>query len=117
MKYELTKPCPHCPFRSDIKPYLTPDRVEEIMESLERSTFTCHLTTVSDEDGDDCGEMRDGPNAQHCAGALILQKKEGESSQMTRIAGRLGMFDPRRLEMDSPVFDSWSDMISAQDDE
>lgn len=118
MDFDLKKPCPHCPFRNDIKPYLSRDRVEELQSALESGrTFTCHKTTVAgDED-----EMVDGPNAQHCAGALILMEKDTDGDpgcmaiQLARIAGRFGLFDPKKLDMDSPVFDSWNDMIEAQE--
>ena len=114
MNYDLKSPCPHCPFRNDINPYLTAERVEEIRESLDRGTFTCHETTVEVDCDDGGGEMKDGPNAQHCAGALILMEKCGESSQMTRIAERLGMYNHKKLNMDSPVFDCWEDMVDCQ---
>jgi hypothetical protein len=33
--YSLTTPCPKCPFRTDVPPYLTCARVVEIARSLE----------------------------------------------------------------------------------
>jgi len=116
MKYDLRKPCPHCPFRNDIKPYLTPERVEEIQDGLYRGTFACHDTTVCSDNGDDDGEMVETKDSQHCAGALILKEKLGESSQMMRIAERLGLYDHRKLDMTSPVYDCFEDMIDAQEE-
>lgn len=110
--YGLKAPCPDCPFRSDVKPYLKADRVREIRRSLVQGEFACHKTTEHDGDGQhipSTGEV-------HCAGALILMEKEGRSSQMTRIAARLGMYDPARLDMDSPVYGSFEEMIRAQPD-
>jgi hypothetical protein len=43
-------------------------------------------------------------------------EKEGRSSQMMRIAERLGMYDHTKLDMDAPIYDSFDDMIDAQID-
>ena len=52
---------------------------------------------------------------QQCAGALIMFQKHGRAFQMAQIAERLGLHDPSRLEMDSPVYESPKDFIDAQD--
>ena len=49
--------------------------------------------------------MEDGPNAEHCAGALIFLEAQEQPNQMMRIAERLGLYDRRKLDMESPVFD------------
>jgi len=82
--YRLTRPCTLCPFRSDIRPYLTKSRVQEIERSLDRAEFPC-----------------------------LLEKLE-RPSQMMRICERIGMYDRRKLDMDAPVFESFEDMIDAQ---
>ena len=108
--YGLTTPCDNCPFRTDVPPYLNPDRVREIERSLVRAEFPCHKTTKHDDDEGyvpSKGEM-------HCAGALILMEREGRSSQMMRIAERLKLYDPRKLDMNAPVFDSFQAMADAQ---
>ena len=112
MNFKLKKPCKDCPFRTDIQAFLRPDRAEEIFLAIteQQATFTCHKTTVESEDG----EMVDGPNAEHCAGALILLEKLDQPNQMMRIAERIGLYDRRELEMESPVFDSGDDFIEAQ---
>lgn len=61
--YALTTPCAQCPFRSDIGAYLTPERVEEIERSLERSEFPCHKTTTHD---DEDGEFVETGKEVHC---------------------------------------------------
>lgn len=116
--YSLTTPCDNCPFRTDIKPYLHPERVEEIRDALVRGEFPCHKTvTYRDGDGEEAEDVRVATDKEiHCAGALILQEKTGHVSQMMRIAERLGMYDHRKLDMDAPVFDSWEEMIEAQND-
>lgn len=116
--YALTTPCKDCPFRTDIRAYLTPERVEEIEQSLVRAEFPCHKTTrVSDGDDDDCeGGSCYTPSGKeiHCAGALILLEKLKRPSQMMRISERLGMYDRRKLDMAAPVFDSFEEMSAAQ---
>lgn len=118
---DMTRPCPKCPFRSDIPGYLRRSRVREIQHHLTRGDgrFTCHETTVPDDDSDS-GEMYDGPNAKHCAGAMILLHKTGDYNQMMRIAARLlttqpaDPDNPLGLDLDAPVYESFADMIKAQ---
>jgi hypothetical protein len=82
--WSMTTPCNNCPFRNDKPPFgLRPGRVREIAVALERTTFTCHKTTVHNDDDDDPG-MIDGPNARHCAGALILMEKLGREGMQGR---------------------------------
>ena len=77
--------------------------------------FTCHETTV--ESGDDDGEMVDGPNAQHCAGALIMLEKMGTPTQLMRIFERFNRdgkgYASHRLDMDAPVYRNWAAMRKA----
>lgn len=107
--YRMTSPCDNCPFRSDVKPYITPGCVREIERSLSRAEFPCHKTTEHDDDG-----HRARSNDEiHCAGALILLEKEQRPSQMMRVCERLGMYDPSKLNMDAPVYDSFDEMYDA----
>lgn len=94
MKYDLTKPCGNCPFRSD-KPFpLHYERVMEITDGLlyRNIPFSCHKTTTQK------GRSSDYKDAQHCAGALIFLEKQERPHQMMRIAERLGMYDRRKLD-------------------
>jgi hypothetical protein len=85
--------------------------VREIERSLrEGATFSCHKTTKHDDDGEPVRTR----NEMHCAGALILIEKEGWSTQMMRIAERLGMYDASKLDMDAPVYDSFRRMADNQ---
>jgi hypothetical protein len=99
----LTSPCSHCPFRSDIKPYLTKSRVAEIIASCVHGegTFHCHKTLKKKEQ-------------TICAGAIIMAEREGKIPQLLRIIERLGGYDPRKMKMDSPVFKTPEAMIKAQ---
>ena len=84
--------------------------MEEIIDALMRdATFTCHETTVGSEDDD--SEMVDGPNAQHCAGALIFLEHQDAPNQLMRIAERLGSYDRTKLDMDAPVPDCEYELI------
>ncbi len=119
MNYTMTKPCPECPFRRDgegAKPVrLLPARVEEIAGLMlgGRGDFPCHKTTEpddSDEDGGRCVTK----DSVHCAGALIFAEKNETSTQMMRVAGRLGMYDPTKLDAASfaEVFDDMDEMMA-----
>lgn len=107
--YGMVTPCDQCPFRNDIDPYLREGRVREIERSLDRGEFPCHKTVEHDEDGE---PIHSGEQI-HCAGALILMEKEGRSSQMMRIAERIGIYDPSKLNMGAPVFGSFNEMAKA----
>jgi len=101
MKFDLVRPCAHCPFRSDRPFGLRRARCEEIAAGLfERDqTFICHETS------------NDPRNWQHCAGALILHEKLGQPNWRIRFAEFLGLFDPGRLHLDAPVFDNVADFV------
>lgn len=116
--YGMTKPCDNCPFRTDVRPYLRPERVVEIQKSLVQAEFPCHKTTYATggDESDDGTYVRSGKEV-HCAGALILLEKLELPSQMMRICERLGMYDRRKLDMTAPVFDTFEDMIEAQETE
>lgn len=104
MRYTQTSPCNNCPFRSDIDPYLGPERTEEILKGLleQQATFTCHKGIGKPE------------NEQfHCAGAMILLEHMERPNQMMRIMERLGEYDRRKLDMDSPVYVDADDMLDA----
>lgn len=112
MKFNLKKPCANCPFRHTPRFYLAKGRAEEIVQSLTDgsfSTFPCHKTLIYGDDG----EGRRTKKTQHCAGALIMLEHMGISSQMMRIAERLGMYDRRGLDMKAPVFKTSAAMIAA----
>lgn len=112
MKFDMKTPCPHCPFRTDIRPYLTRDRAQEIADGLTRhqQTFSCHETTEHDDDGE--AIIRD--DEQHCAGAMIMLEAMNRPNQMMRIAERFGSYDRRKLSKNPPVFQHVREFIAAQ---
>lgn len=77
--YYMKKPCKHCPFRNDVKPYLHPERAADIAYLAENpySSFACHKTTEYDEDSEE-GEMMVTENSKECAGFLTLRAQAGE---------------------------------------
>jgi len=105
MKFELTKPCANCPFRKDKPFHLCPARAEEIVDSLTRKgqTFPCHKTTEA------TGKTE--KDHQHCAGALIMLEKTETRNQMVLIAERLGMYSRKKLDMESPVYETPQEFI------
>ncbi len=118
----MHKPCNNCPFlRAESAVRLTSARVEEIaglMLNPSGGEFPCHKTTKScedvgcrDEDGE-CGGRHRTQESLHCAGALIFAEKNDNQTQMMRIAGRLGMYDPDRLERREEVFDTIDEMLA-----
>lgn len=98
MKYDMTKPCAKCPFRRGTVMKLTRARIIDLERSLIRhngATFPCHETLDYDVGLDD--EPHHTEKTTHCAGALAYIEKHGVSSQMMRIAERLGMYDRHAL--------------------
>lgn len=71
----MKRPCKHCPFRSDVRPFLHPERAEEIAYSASNrySDFPCHKTTEYD---DDLGDMVETNDSRTCAGFLAMQINE-----------------------------------------
>lgn len=117
----MSAPCSNCPFLKKGGVRLTMGRIEEITSGLLKSqghTFTCHKTTVDadaeDEDEEGVTDRVDGPNAQHCGGALIFAEKNGNQTQMMRFAERLGLYDPAALaalKAHRRIFDSVAEMM------
>ena len=111
MQFRLKRPCPKCPFRTDVKPYLSSERAEEILDSIcdQQQSFSCHETTQFDDEG----ECERSDKEQHCAGALILLERMESPNQIMRIAERLGMYDRKNLHMDASVYDDANAMLEA----
>lgn len=114
MDYKLTKPCGNCPFRRDGGIRLTAPRIREITRGVLGNPgieFPCHKTTVTVEDDDGESDRVCGPKAQHCAGALVFADNNGAHTQMMRIAGRLRMWHPDKLQDRDDVFDDVREML------
>jgi len=78
----MKKPCEHCPYRNDVKPFLTPERGEELAYHALNpyNTFPCHKTTEYDDSYDDNDyegdDMMVVETSKECAGFLTLMAKE-----------------------------------------
>lgn len=71
MKDYMKSPCGNCPFRSDLKPFLTPNRGADLacLSTNPYNSFPCHKTAVSDGDG----SLGWGEKTKHCAGFTSMQ--------------------------------------------
>lgn len=107
----LTTPCAHCPFRTDIRPYLSEGRARQIAKVTfdHGAPFNCHKTLDYQD-----GEPQVLGSSQNCAGAVILAEKIGKRGQIAQIAERLRLWSPDCLDMDAPVFDTVEAFIAAQ---
>jgi hypothetical protein len=110
VKLDLKRPCANCPFRSDRATFLTKGRAREIaFDMTERQgTFSCHKTN---EFGDE--QAVETEDSQHCAGALIILEKMERPNQWMRIGERIGIYDPKQLDMTAPVFNNLEEWIRA----
>lgn len=75
MSGHCSKPCKHCPFRTDVRPFLHPARASQIAESVFHpwATFACHETTDHNDDGE---HVRNWQKEKICAGWLSLKAHE-----------------------------------------
>lgn len=110
---QLKRPCANCPFRTDVAPYLRPERITEIERSVirEQQDFPCHKT-VDYSDGNEGRWERN--RTTRCAGMTILCEKLERPTQMMRIDERLGFYDRTLMDMEAPVFDTFAAMRDAQ---
>jgi hypothetical protein len=98
----LVTPCPDCPFRTDVARFLGPGRYADIAEQiLDRGeSFSCHKTV--DYSRSNKGRLHEKTCA--CAGAMIFMTHCERPNQLMQVMERLGAFDPSRLNMDAPVY-------------
>ena len=104
MPWFAKKPCKHCPFRRDVKPFLHPERAEEISNAASNpySEFHCHATLGHD---DDEGDTMVVGTSLICAGFLAMQINEAGKRQ------------PKGFETPDNVYsDAW-EMTDAYQDE
>jgi hypothetical protein len=115
MKFDLKRPCLHCPFRTDRPGYLTAARAAEIIDSLTRddwSWFGCHETTIPGEDEEGFSTRECGNGTQQCAGSLILLRKLNWLNVPSRIAIATGALDLGALDMSAPVVDTPEEFVT-----
>ena len=78
MSHFMKKPCEHCPYRNDVRPFLNPSRGEELAFHAQNpyNSFSCHKTTEADEESEE-GEMLVTEKSKECAGFMTLQCQHG----------------------------------------
>lgn len=94
----MKTPCKNCPFRKDVRPFLTPQRGLQLalLTRYRDGVFHCHETCDydnADEDGQPSTE-----NATLCKGFAILRAQESGN---------------RFVKPDETVYRSMADMIAA----
>lgn len=100
----MPAPCKHCPFRTDVRPFLHPSRAEEIAYSASNrySEFPCHKTLGHDDDeGDTCVTA----DSKTCAGFLAMQINEA------------GIDEPEGWKWPDNVYADAYEMIDAYEQE
>jgi hypothetical protein len=121
MRFDLTRPCGNCPFRTDVRPYIDARRVREILGGGEKRawwpavSFPCHKTI--DYDVEDGERPNIGPNAQQCAGVMIILTRDKRPNDAMQLGERLCGFDASKLDMTSPVYESAAAAIAAHEKE
>ena len=126
-RYDLKRPCKHCPFRSDgtgIR-FRCRERAAEIEESAYRYGFPCHLSaTLLEDEEAPLGEggYVFGEDTQHCAGYAILALTEGGGGAWPGIDNDEELADQiaSKVDWEAPVFDSveaFLDANSGREDE
>ena len=73
----MNKPCQHCPYRFDVRPFLHEQRGAELalLTQNRYNEFWCHKTTESDDESED-GTMLVTTGSKLCAGFLTLLSVE-----------------------------------------
>lgn len=106
MKWDLKRPCKHCPFSKHERAirFACRERAEEIEEIAYRQGFVCHEHSTYYENEDGEGHYDFGPDgAQHCVGALLMYLVSGGSNvpyenlsetEQERIVDRLDWSSP-----------------------
>lgn len=112
-KLATSKPCAHCPFRNDVRPYIRTSRVREIWEAAKRGDhFVCHETVDYDLPAD-----APDPGRRACAGFLIVARRDGLLNGLTyvQLAERLARVSFSKLNGREYVYRSAADMIAAHE--
>jgi len=70
----MVRPCKHCPFRRDVRPFLHPERGYElaVISQNPYTSFECHKTTEHDDEGNGYAVE----SSKQCAGFLTLRCNE-----------------------------------------
>lgn len=103
------RPCDNCPFREDVVGFLAPQRVYDIADSLLRRdmVFPCHKTVDYEQIDDDEDIHPLTGQELLCAGSLrLLEANDPFRNRAYRMAVMLGLYQPDRLDRETPCFES-----------
>lgn len=120
MRFDLTRPCGDCPFRSDKPFFLSRDRMCEILgggaHRWPAASFPCHKTIIYGDDEEDTGNSKTviPPTAQHCAGVMAILHRENRPNDAMQLAERVGPWNPSKLDPDAPFYASTQAAIDGQ---
>lgn len=106
MIFTRRTPCKHCPFRLDVPGFLRRARAIQIVHSLrdeDGKTFPCHESLPRTDSST--------KKVVACAGSLIVTERDQGPNQMHRIAYRLGIYDPSKLDREAPCFNNFDEFI------
>lgn len=108
MLFEIKKPCALCPFRRDVRPFLS-RRAASIASELrnDHNWFACHETT-----GVKSGKRVRLENQSHCMGAAIVLWRSHLTNVPIRLALWLKLLDESVLNQPAPVFDSLEEFVT-----
>jgi hypothetical protein len=105
MKFNLTRPCKDCPFRTDCPTGWLGRSAERIAAELTREdkTFACHKTT-----GVETPWLAPPADDSQCAGALLMlqQANKLHDNWRFRLAQQMKILDMSKLKTNIPVFES-----------
>jgi hypothetical protein len=113
MRFDIKRPCAHCPFRKDVPGYLHRERASELARQLvddDLSWFACHETT-----GVKGGKRVKRSDQSHCMGAAMVLWRQGMPNVATRIALASKLLRVEDLNVSAPVFDSMDQFAKHHD--
>jgi len=126
VKFDLIRPCKHCPFNNVPERIIfrTRERAEEIEEHGYRNGFVCHEHGESDDDSEDGGiDFRADGSSQHCVGLLYMHLQQGTGTIPWERGIEDGTIDENRwwdradLKALGTVFETETEFLDANGDE
>jgi len=125
VKWDLLRPCAHCPFNRGSSTrivFRNRDRAEEIEEIAYRQGFVCHehAELVERQIGEDVEEFyddREDGSGQHCAGALIMYLQScGGNVPFENLDEAEQHRIEERVDWRADVFENETEFVCSQDD-
>lgn len=108
----MREPCDNCPFTRDAGAIrLRAGRVRQLTGNAldpHGGSFPCHKTV---EHGDD-GEEIVSAKQKECAGSIIFSEQHDTATQMMRVLGRIGVYNPSDLRGHDRVFATVEEMLA-----